>query len=653
MKKALPTSFPCKKQPLFPHCTLIRFASMLTKAKFNALKHLPDKEKLIDKVWKHTVLTLFLLLRFSKIKKLIFSIQGCPLKNKWTTLLDKLNSSETETLNTLPMFLLQMLLQELTLKEKASKSFWTPAFLELSENLLLPIETASVDSGMNSLNPLLRKVEGKLPLLTMIPIKLQNKNSQKTYFPLSTSTVVDKWEEEVIPTNLLKSLKIKLKPSVIQKKILDAWINTSNYVYNKAVESIYIHKCQPNFQNLRDKLVTSNTKKHNIEYISITENIKKINNDKKQLKLQLIQIDKTNIKLKENQEIIKERNTIMKTMEEIEALLEKEKIRLRTRAKEMSSSKNEGIFEWELETPKEVRAGAVNDVCKAIKTGLSNLKAGNIKHFRLGYRKKIENHKSILLPKNFIKNKKGEIYIAPKFFKEASKFKMGKNTIKKHKNIEINNDSRICKQHNEYWLIIPVPYKMYPKKKPINYCGVDPGVRTFMTTFGNQGCTEYEHNAYLIDAFDKKIKILKDRRERKTRVTKRRILKVERKKSNVINELHWKTINKMLKMNDFIFYGDIKSHGIVKGKENSTLNRNVNNLKFYKFKERLLFKSIERSKKVYLVNEAYTTQTCSFCGNKYNPGCSKVYNCVLCKRSIGRDVNASKNILMKGIIENL
>ena len=653
MKKALPTSFPCKKQPLFPHCTLIRFASMLTKAKFNALKHLPDKEKLIDKVWKHTVLTLFLLLRFSKTKKLIFSIQGCPLKNKWTTLLDKLNSSETETLNTLPMFLLQMLLQELTLKEKASKSFWTPAFLELSENLLLPIETASVDSGMNSLNPLLRKVEGKLPLLTMIPIKLQNKNSQKTYFPLSTSTVVDKWEEEVIPTNLLKSLKIKLKPSVIQKKILDAWINTSNYVYNKAVESIYIHKCQPNFQNLRDKLVTSNTKKHNIEYISITENIKKINNDKKQLKLQLIQIDKTNIKLKDNQEIIKERNTIMKTMEEIEALLEKEKIRLRTRAKEMSSSKNEGIFEWELETPKEVRAGAVNDVCKAIKTGLSNLKAGNIKHFRLGYRKKIENHKSILLPKNFIKNKKGEIYIAPKFFKEACKFKMGKNTIKKHKNIEINNDSRICKQHNEYWLIIPVPYKMSPKKKPINYCGVDPGVRTFMTTFGNQGCTEYEHNAYLIDAFDKKIKILKDRRERKTRVTKRRILKVERKKSNVINELHWKTINKMLKMNDFIFYGDIKSHGIVKGKENSTLNRNVNNLKFYKFKERLLFKSIERSKKVYLVNEAYTTQTCSFCGNKYNPGCSKVYNCVLCKRSIGRDVNASKNILMKGIIENL
>lgn len=379
MKKPTPTSFPCTKHPLFPPCTLILFASMLIKAKLNALKHLPDKEKLIDKVWKHTVLILFLLLKFSKTKKLIFSIQGSPLKNKWTTLLDKLNSSEIETLNTLPMFLLQMLLQELTLKEKASKSFWTPVFQELSENLLLPIETVFADSDMNSLKPLLKKVEEKLPLLTMIPIKLQNKNSQRTYFPLSTSTVVNKWEGEVIPTNLLKSLKIKLKPSVIQKKILDAWINTSNYVYNKAVESIYKHKYQPNFINLRDKLVTSNTKKHNTEYISISENIKEINSHTKQLKQQLIQFDKTNVKCKEKSEIITERNTLMKIIEETDELLQNEKITLRTRAKEMSSSNNEGIFEWELETPKEVRAGAVNDVCKAIKTGMSNLKAGNIK----------------------------------------------------------------------------------------------------------------------------------------------------------------------------------------------------------------------------------------------------------------------------------
>ena len=46
---------------------------------------------------------------------------------------------------------------------------------------------------------------------------------------------------------------------------------------------------------------------------------------------------------------------------------------------------------------------------------------------------------------------------------------------------------------------------------------------------------------------------------------------------------------------------------------------------------------------------SYTTQTCSFCGSMYKPGLSRVYHCRNCEKSIGRDVNAAKNILMKGI----
>ena len=80
-----------------------------------------------------------------------------------------------------------------------------------------------------------------------------------------------------------------------------------------------------------------------------------------------------------------------------------------------------------------------------------------------------------------------------------------------------------------------------------------------------------------------------------------------------------------------------------------TLNTSMNNLKFFKFKQRLLFKAIERGKRVFEVKEQYTTQTCSFCGSMYKPGLSRVYYCSKCKKSIGRDVNASKNILMKGI----
>jgi putative transposase len=120
-----------------------------------------------------------------------------------------------------------------------------------------------------------------------------------------------------------------------------------------------------------------------------------------------------------------------------------------------------------------------------------------------------------------------------------------------------------------------------------------------------------------------------------------------------VDELHWRTINRLLKMNDFIFYGDIKSHGIVKNGNNSNLNTDVNNLKFFKFKQRLLFKAIERGKKVYETKEHFTTQTCSFCGSMYRPGLSRVYECKNCEKNIGRDVNAAKNILMKGILTHL
>ena len=54
--------------------------------------------------------------------------------------------------------------------------------------------------------------------------------------------------------------------------------------------------------------------------------------------------------------------------------------------------------------------------------------------------------------------------------------------------------------------------------------------------------------------------------------------------------------------------------------------------------------------KVILVNEAFTSQTCSSCGNMYKIETSEIYNCPSCKNIMGRDINAAKNILMKGLL---
>jgi transposase len=396
--------------------------------------------------------------------------------------------------------------------------------------------------------------------------------------------------------------------------------------------------------SLRNKLVTAKTKKDNIEYKTSEENTKKLREEKKTLQKLLPSMKKDEPKKKETNILI----------EALEVKLQKEKDELKKINFFLKSSKNEGVNNWELETPKEIRAGAVNDVYKAYKTGFANLKLGNIKHFHLGFRKKRESKKCLLLPRSFVKNKEGRLSIAPRFLKEESNISMGKKTIKKHKDLVIEHDCRLVKQKNEYWLIVPIPFNLKKKTKPVNYCGIDPGVKTFMTTFGNQGCFEYKHNETILKKLDDKIKLMKDKRIlTRYRVLKSKINKVEKRKENLINELHWKTIRSLLEKNDFIFYGDIKSHDIVKDGKNRTLNTSMNNLKFYKFKERLLFKSVELGKKVFETKEQFTTQTCSFCGNMYKPGLSRVYNCSKCNKKIGRDVNASKNILMKGIVKYL
>ncbi|NBP14661.1 hypothetical protein EBU95_09740 [bacterium] len=61
-------------------------------------------------------------------------------------------------------------------------------------------------------------------------------------------------------------------------------------------------------------------------------------------------------------------------------------------------------------------------------------------------------------------------------------------------------------------------------------------------------------------------------------------------------------------------------------------------LKLYKFKEQLLYKAKVLEKQVFCVNEAYTTQTCSFCGNMYKPASSNVYECLGCSRVVGQKI---------------
>lgn len=582
------------------------FVFYLIKRRSLAIKLLPELENLISDVFRKCVIILMMIIKSKKFKERILSTLGSPVKNKWTIFLGKLSTCQDH--NTMIIYLFKTLLQELILREKVFKPFWTPAYKELSEQLLSPIRIGLVDSDTTSLNFWSQKQVEKSKFLEITRQKPLNKNLQTTFCPSSISSVVDKWEKENI-----KTVQIQIFPTQQQKIDLKTTFDVYRYVKNKTIESIEKCESKINLYDLRNKLVTVDTKCKSFEYTFYKRMI----------------------------EIFKKEDPVelgwIKYMKKIDM-------------KNVNSSKND-IKDFETKVDKDIRTCAVKDIVTNYKSALSNLKNSNIKKFKMKFKKKTDKFQNITLSPRLVNIKDSKIFINLGKCQngDSNYYKMSYKNIKKYKNLQINHEVDITFNKNKFFLNIPVKIscKENIPKNQINYCGVDPGSRTFLTTFGNNGTVEYTHNKTLMKKLHKKIDFLKS-----IRVRKKQINKVEKKLKTMIDIIHWTCINDMLKTNEVIYFGDINSHNIVKNGKNKYLNKDLNDLKFYIFKQRLLFKSKIANKKVVFVHEMFTSQCCSSCGHHYKIEKSEIYDCKNCGMICGRDINAAKNMCMKGILVN-
>jgi putative transposase len=342
---------------------------------------------------------------------------------------------------------------------------------------------------------------------------------------------------------------------------------------------------------------------------------------------------------------------LKKHLEERIKIIQKER---RDKMKAYPSQKNALVNDFETFAPKDVRSCAVKQCCDAFSSGMSNLRNGNIKFFNMKYKKKSSKTQVLEMSSKNISIVKGRVKILPETFDKECYLHVSNNSKKRLKNLQIKNNVDIVKTNNKYYLHISIETN---KKKNVckeNIAGIDLGVRTFATvhshgvTKENTKIVEYVHRRGLLTKLNTKIHVLK---KRKKRVRKKQYTKIERKKKSIVDLLHWDFINDVLEDNDVIYLGDIKSHDIVKGGKNGRLNQEMNDLKFYQLKQRLKYKASMAGKVVYLVPEHHTTKTCSCCG-KINDhvGSNEVFSCEDCKLVTGRDMNASKNMKMKGMI---
>lgn len=312
---------------------------------------------------------------------------------------------------------------------------------------------------------------------------------------------------------------------------------------------------------------------------------------------------------------------------------------------------------WMLDTPKEVRANSVADLCKAYSSTIENLKRGNINHFNMQYRKRKNIFQSIVIPHSSITKEGNSLFIYKRLLKNIS--------LRFDKRDHINEykfDCRLIhKKPNVWYLCVP-----FTKEKSLGIenqdakiISLDPGVRTFLTGYSPNGETlkvadgcigRITRLCIFMDRLKSAIDDKNVRCKKRLRMVKK-LNKLRLKINNLIDELHHQTCYYLLYNYDTIILPKFNVSQMVTKKSRKISNKTVRkllNLKHGKFRERLLEKNRMYNKKIIICNEAYTSKTCTNCGwENENLKSSKVFNCKECKLVVDRDINGARNILLR------
>lgn len=321
---------------------------------------------------------------------------------------------------------------------------------------------------------------------------------------------------------------------------------------------------------------------------------------------------------------------------------------------------------WLTKTPKDVRAGAVMDLCNAYKTNLAKIKNTN-KKFEMKFRKKKNIMETIVIPKSSITIGQKGVKIYPTFFNGKEIF-MNKNELKKlydtkSKEILIGGDCRMSfHKTGKYTLIIPIlKAKPTMENQHGGIIALDPGVRTYVTGYEFTGeCIK------LGEGFAKRIirlglnadklqsKIASKDIRCKERLNLRKALRrLTLRIKQIKNDLHLKMVKYLCDNYSVILLPEFKLKCLIKNckrrREMAKQIRGIINMNFYEFSERLKAKAEERGVTIIRCNEAFTSKTCSNCGHQNNIKGQKILTCGECKVRVNRDINGARNIMLRAL----
>jgi len=296
--------------------------------------------------------------------------------------------------------------------------------------------------------------------------------------------------------------------------------------------------------------------------------------------------------------------------------------------------------QWAKDIPYKIKQMAIEDACQAVKNAKFKYKQTGIFN-TVKFRKKKNRHDCFYVPKQAISES------------GIFKTKMEKFIISEQIG-EITYDCRLLFDKGRYFLIVPESRAIkQPENQRLKIVALDPGVRTFITYFAPQVQGKIgEHDfgriyrlCYHIDNLVSKMVKAKCKQKRNIRKAYHRMLY---KIKDLIHELHCKTAGFLCKTFNTIILPAFETSDMVT-KLKSKVARAMLGWSHYKFQQFLKYKAEEYSCNVIIQNEAYTSKTCSYCGNIQNVGSKEYWKCNKCNLSHDRDINGARGIFLRAL----
>ena len=320
----------------------------------------------------------------------------------------------------------------------------------------------------------------------------------------------------------------------------------------------------------------------------------------------------------------------------------KEKQDVKTHVEEI----NPDIKDWEKEVPKDIRDRTLDDFYEGVNSSFALLSQGHIKHFRMNFRKKKGRQKSMEISKTNIHVTEDNNY---QFFKT---YKIFDHIDTRGLAIKPNTDVRLVCDGFRYFLhfekIVPI---INPNLAGPKIIGLDPGKRKFMTGFSSTETIEFHRDETLLQRLFDKIDKLKSLRAKKQIPNqKKNLWRKEKRIKNLVTDLHLRTANYLCKNYTDILIPVFETQQMIT-KLHAKVSRILEAMSHYTFRKRLIEIAAKHENcRIYVVNEAYTTSTCTRCGHVNKKRTTETITCVQCDLTIDRDIAGSRNVMLKHTI---